>query len=243
MTELANSIRPIRSFVLRQGRMTPAQQIALDSLWGKYGIEAEDAPLNLDAVFGRSAPRILEIGFGMGSSLAEMAAAHPEQDYLGIEVHRPGVGNLLKLIDAHPLSNVRVISADAIEVLDRQIADACLDAVYLFFPDPWPKRRHCKRRIVQPSFVTRIAHKLKPGGCFHLATDWEEYAEQMLRVLSAAPEFANTAGPGNYAPRPAYRPLTKFERRATHEGRDVWDLVFLMGKNTGTHTARLRTHL
>ena len=226
MIELAKLPRPIRSFVLRQGRMTPAQQTALGTLWGKYGIEADTIPLDLDALFGRSAPRILEVGFGMGGSLAEMAAAHPEQDYLGIEVHRPGVGNLLKLIAAHPLNNVRVISADAIEVLDRQIADACLDGVYLFFPDPWHKRRHHKRRIVQPSFVTRIAQKLKPGGCFHLATDWEEYAEQMLRVLSAAPEFVNTAGPGEYAHRPAYRPLTKFERRGHGLGHRVCDLLF-----------------
>jgi len=227
MIEILKSPRPIRSFVLRQGRMTPAQQNALDSLWEKYGIEAGKIPLDLDALFGRSAPRILEIGFGMGSSLAEMAAAHPGQDYLGIEVHRPGVGNLLKLIDAHPLSNVRVISADAIDVLNRQIADACLDAVYLFFPDPWHKRRHHKRRIVQPSFVTRIAQKLKPGGHFHLATDWEEYAGQMLRVLSAAPEFANTAGAGEYAPRPAYRPLTKFEQRGHDLGHRVCDLLFV----------------
>jgi len=226
MIESLKLPRPIRSFVLRQGRMTPAQRSALDTLWEQYGIELGDTQINLDALFGRSAPRILEIGFGMGSSLAEMAAAHPEQDYLGIEVHRPGVGNLLKLIDAHPLSNVRVISADAIEVLN-QIPGACLDAVYLFFPDPWHKRRHHKRRIVQPSFVTRIAQKLKPGGHFHLATDWEEYAEQMLRVLSAAPEFANTAGPGKYAPRPAYRPLTKFERRGHGLGHRVCDLVFV----------------
>lgn len=226
MTDLTNSLRPIRSFVLRQGRMTPAQRIALDTLWEHYGVESGTDFLDLDAVFGRTAPRILEIGFGMGDSLAEMAEAHPEQDYLGIEVHRPGVGNLLKILNARQLTNVRLISADAVEVLNQQIDDASLNAVYLFFPDPWPKRRHSKRRIVQTSFAALIARKLKPGGCFHLATDWEDYAGQMLQVLSAAPEFVNAAGADNYAPRPDYRPLTKFERRGRRLGYQVWDLIF-----------------
>jgi tRNA (guanine-N7-)-methyltransferase len=207
--------------------MTPAQRIALDTLWEHYGIESGDAPLNFDDIFGRHAPRILEIGFGMGDSLAEMAVEHPELDYLGIEVHRPGVGNLLKILNARQLKNVRVICADAVEILNNQIPDTSLDAVYLFFPDPWHKRRHHKRRIVQPPFVELIRSKLKPGGCFHLATDWQEYAEQMLEVLSAIPQFNNAAGAGHYASRPAYRPLTKFEQRGHRLGHQVWDLLFV----------------
>ncbi len=226
MTESANSPRPIRSFVLRQSRMTPAQRRAMNSLLDHYGIEPGNAPLNFDDLFGRAAPRILEIGFGMGDSLAEMAAAHPEQDYLGIEVHQPGVGHLLRVLSERELTNVRVICADAMEVLNGRIPDAALDAVYLYFPDPWPKRRHHKRRILQPPFVELIHKKLKPGGCFHLATDWQEYAEHMLEVLSATPKFSNRAGLGNYAPRPAYRPLTKFEQRGQRLGHQVWDLIF-----------------
>ncbi|MEO5574337.1 MAG: tRNA (guanosine(46)-N7)-methyltransferase TrmB [Gammaproteobacteria bacterium] len=226
MIELAKSPRPIRSFVLRQGRMTPAQRSALDTLWGQYGIEPGTCTLDFHDLFSRNAPRILEIGFGMGSSLAEMAAAHPEQDYLGIEVHRPGIGNLLKNLDTRQLTNVRVICADAVEILNNQIPDASLDAIYLFFPDPWHKRRHHKRRIVQPPFVELIYSKLKPGGCFHLATDWEEYAQQMLEVLTAAPKFTNTSGVNHYAPRPTYRPLTKFEQRGQRLGHQVWDLMF-----------------
>lgn len=185
------------------------------------------APLDLDTLFGRAAPRVLEIGFGMGDALAEMARAHPEQDFLGIEVHRPGVGNLLRLLAEQQSSNVRVICADAVEVLGRYLPDAAFDAIHLFFPDPWPKRRHHKRRIVQPPFVALVAKKLKRGGCFHLCTDWAEYAAQMLEVLDAAPEFANACPADRYAERGA-RPPSKFERRATREGRDVWDLVFLV---------------
>ena len=220
-------MRPIRSYVLRQGRMTAAQREALQLLWEQYGLEAGDDLLDLDAVFGRRAPRVLEIGFGMGDSLAQMALDHPQCDYLGIEVHRPGVGKLLQSAWAHKLGNLRVICADAAEVLHRQIPAGALDAVQLFFPDPWPKRRHAKRRLVQPSFVAQIAEKLKPGGHLHLATDWEDYARHMLEVVGAAPAFSNSAGAGCFAPRPAERPLTKFEQRGHRLGHPVWDLVFV----------------
>lgn len=227
MSQENRPLRPIRSFVLRQGRITPAQREALDTLWERYSVEADGLPLNLDVVFGRRARHLLEIGFGMGDALIALAKAHPEQDYLGIEVHRPGVGKLLKALAAEQLSNVRVICADAVEVLNQQIADAALDAVYLFFPDPWPKRRHHKRRLVQPAFVTLVARKLKPGGYFHLATDWQDYAEHMMEILSACPLFTNVAGAEVYALRPAYRPLTKFEQRGQRLGHPVWDLVFI----------------
>ncbi len=226
MAVAADLMRPIRSFVLRQGRITTAQRAALDTLWHDYVLAPTHTPLDFDSLFGRRATRILEIGFGMGDTLADMAKAHPGQDYLGIEVHRPGVGNLLKLLAADKIGNVRVVCADAVDVLAQHIPDNSLDAVYLFFPDPWPKRRHHKRRLVQTSFVSAIACKLKPGGFFHLATDWEDYAGHMLRVLDAAPEFANTAGQGHYAQRPDYRPLTKFERRGRRLGYAVWDLIF-----------------
>lgn len=206
--------------------MTGAQRAALDNLWHDYGVELADAPLDLDALFGRTAPRVLEIGFGMGDALAEMARAHPEQDFLGIEVHRPGVGNLLRRLAEQRSGNVRVICADAVEVLSRYLPDAALDAVHLFFPDPWPKRRHHKRRIVQPPFVALTAKKLKRGGRFHLCTDWEDYAVQMLEVLEATPVFTSACPAERYATRGA-RPLSKFERRATRAGREVWDLVFL----------------
>lgn len=218
--------RPIRSYVLRQGRITPAQRGALDTLWIRYGVTPADTDLDLDVLFGRHAPRALEIGFGMGDALAAMAEAHPEQDYLGIEVHRPGVGSLLRQIEQRGLSNVRVVCGDAVQALETRISDNSLDAVHLFFPDPWPKRRHHKRRLVQEQFVELIAQKLKPNGVFHFATDWQEYAEQVLDIMSKAPEFRNAAASGNYSPRPEYRPLTKFERRGQRLGHEVWDLIF-----------------
>ena len=223
MTEV---LRTIRSYVLRQGRMTPAQREALDVLWERFGITPADIPRDLDALFGRHAPRILEIGFGMGDALAAMAQANPEQDYLGIEVHRPGVGSLLRQLDVEKLSNVRVLCADAVQVLEQHMPDHSLDAVHLFFPDPWPKRRHHKRRMVQPAFMALVARKLKPGGCFHFATDWQEYAQHVMHLLSGTPEFVNAAGAAHYSPRPDYRPLTKFERRGQRLGHQVWDLIF-----------------
>lgn len=218
--------RTVRSFVRRQGRMTDLQQRALDDLWPKYGLEPGEELLDLDAVFGRSAPRILEIGFGMGDSLADMAEAHPENDYIGIEVHRPGVGRLLSRLDEQASSNVRVFCHDAIEILKKQIADESLDRVLLFFPDPWHKKRHNKRRIVQPEFVEMIRKKLKPGGVFHMATDWQDYAEWMMAIMNQAEGFENMAGAGEYSERPDYRSVTKFERRGHRLGHGIWDLLF-----------------
>lgn len=221
--------RKIVSFVRREGRLTASQQRALTELLPRFGVDVgaqPGAPLDLDAIFGRQAPRVLEIGFGDGASLAQMAAAAPEQDFLGIEVHRPGVGHLLLEIERRGLANVRVICADALDVLERRLPPACLDRVQLFFPDPWPKTRHHKRRILQPEFVALVHDRLRPGGVFHMATDWAPYAGQMLAVMEAAAGFRNRAGPGRYAERPAYRPETKFERRGLRLGHGVWDLVY-----------------
>lgn len=247
MTEdaLKNKHRPIRSFVRREGRLTRGQQRAMDTLWARLGVDTPGAevleaerlaqlaePLDLDELFARDdedvsrAQRVLEIGFGMGQSLADMAAAFPANDYLGIEVHRPGVGTLLRLLEERRLNNVRVICDDAVQVLKHHLPDASLDRVQLYFPDPWHKKKHHKRRIVSPEFTALIARKLKRGGVFHLATDWQDYAEQMLAVLSAAADFRNLAGDGVYSPRPDWRPLTKFEQRGQRLGHGVWDLLF-----------------
>ncbi len=216
--------RHIRSFVLRQGHLSVAQKRAVDALMPRYGIPYQPGQLALDSAFGRNAPKILEIGFGMGGATAEIAQAHPETDYLALEVHTPGVGNLLKLIDEQALNNIRIIQHDAVEVLRDMIADGSLDGVHIFFPDPWHKARHNKRRLIQGPFIAKLVQKLKPGGYIHAATDWQDYAEQMLAVLSAEPQLQNTAA--DYAPRPAYRPLTKFEQRGIKLGHGVWDLVF-----------------
>ena len=201
-----------------------AQQRALDEHFSRFGVAYKNAPLDLDACFGRKAPRILEIGFGMGETTATIAQAHPDNDYLGIEVHTPGVGSLMKRIAEAGLTNIRVIQHDAVEVLEHMLAPASLDGVHLFFPDPWPKKRHHKRRLVQPPLMALVASRLKTGGYFHAATDWENYAEQMLAVLSAEPSLKNTAA--DYAPRPESRPQTKFEARGLRLGHRVWDLVF-----------------
>ena len=216
--------RQIRSFVLRQGRVTNAQRRACEELLPVYGMPFVPAPLDLDRLFGRSAPKILEIGFGMGETTAAIAQAHPENDYLGIEVHTPGVGSLLKQVAELNLKNVRVIQHDAVEVLQQMIAAAALEGVHLFFPDPWPKKRHHKRRLIQPTFVTLLATRMKSGAYLHAATDWEDYAQQMLQVLSAEPALENTTT--DFAQRPASRPETKFERRGVKLGHRVWDLVF-----------------
>ena len=216
--------RPIRSFVLRQGRVSVAQARACAQLLPRYGIPYAPQPLDLERTFGRRAPKILEIGFGMGETTAAIAAAHPENDYLGIEVHTPGVGSLLKRIDERGIGNLRLIQHDAVEVLREMIAPGSLDGAHIFFPDPWPKKRHHKRRLVQPDFVALLASRIKPGGYVHLATDWQEYAEQMLAVLSAEPLLANTAA--GFAPRPDYRTQTKFETRGLKLGHGVWDVVF-----------------
>ena len=210
--------------MLRQGRVSSAQQRACETLLPRYGVTFSAARLDLEQLFGRAAPKILEIGFGMGESTAAIAAAQLENDYLGIEVHTPGVGNLLKLIDAQALPNVRIILHDAVEVLRHMIAPQSLDGIHIFFPDPWPKKRHHKRRLIQPPLVELLTEKLKPGAYLHAATDWHEYAEQILMVFSAAPVLKNTVA--EYAPRPAYRPQTKFETRGLRLGHGVWDIVF-----------------
>jgi tRNA (guanine-N7-)-methyltransferase len=217
--------RKIRSFVRREGRMTRAQQDALARLGDAYLISGNDR-LDLDVVFGRRAPRVMEIGFGMGDSLAAMAKADPHRDYLGVEVHRPGIGSLIMKLEQDGIDNVRIISTDAVEVLQYHLPDACLDALQLFFPDPWPKKRHHKRRLVQPAFVNLLGERLRPGGRLHLATDWENYALQMLEVMEAAPGFENEAGAGQFSPRPSSRPLTKFEQRGGRLGHGVWDLLY-----------------
>ena len=214
----------IRSFVLRQGRVSPAQQRAVDTLMPQFGIVYTAQPLNLDLAFGRAAPKILEIGFGMGDSTATIALAHPENDYLALEVHTPGVGNLLKLIDAQQISNIRIMQHDAVEVLREMIPDGSLYGVHIFFPDPWHKARHNKRRLIQAPFISKLVRKIKPGGYIHVATDWQDYAEQVLSVLNGEPLLENTAA--DYAPRPDYRPLTKFEQRGLRLGHGVWDLLF-----------------
>jgi tRNA (guanine-N7-)-methyltransferase len=216
--------RPIRSFVLRAGRLGPGQARALGELGPRHVLAYRPAPLDLAEAFGRAAPTILEIGFGMGAATAAIAAAHPEFDYLGIEVHTPGVGALLRLIGEQGLANLRIVQHDAVEVLRDMIPEDSLDGVHIFFPDPWPKKRHHKRRLIQPEFVRLLASRIKPGGYLHLATDWEDYAQHMLAVLDAEPLLLNTAP--DYAPRPDYRPLTKFEQRGIKLGHGVWDLLF-----------------
>ncbi len=220
--------RTIKSYVLRQGRLTRGQQQALDQLWSIYGIDFKPGQLDLDTCFKRSAPVILEIGFGNGDSLMQQAASNPQNNYLGIEVHRPGVGHLLRLADDAAIANLRVINHDAIEVLQQQIPDHSLDCVQLFFPDPWHKKRHHKRRIIKAEFIQRVYQKLKSGGLFHLATDWQDYAEHMLAEMEQAKGFSNTAGKENYAENTG-RPSTKFEHRGRRLGHGVWELVYRKG--------------
>ena len=214
----------IRSYVLRQGRVSNAQQRCYDGLMPHYGIPYSAQALSLDTIFGRVAPKILEIGFGMGESTASIAQSYPQNDYLAIEVHTPGVGSLLKQIEEKKLSNIRIIQHDAVEVLRDMLTDQVLDGVHIFFPDPWHKVRHNKRRLIQPPFVAQLVKKLKLGAYLHVATDWEEYAVQVLSVLRAEAQLLNTAE--DYAPRPNYRPLTKFEQRGLKLGHGVWDVVF-----------------
>lgn len=225
MTDLDKS-RRIRSYVLRAGRMTPVQKRALEEHWARWGLEYDGRPLAYDAVFGRAGPVVLEIGFGMGQSLVATAQARPATNFVGIEVHRPGVGKLLHSMATRGVDNIRMYCHDAVEVLRDCIPDASLDEVQVFFPDPWHKKRHNKRRLIQPLFVAQLTRKLKPGGILHLATDWEDYARQMMDVLGAAVGLCNAAGDGQFAPRPPHRPLTKFELRGERLGHGVWDLVF-----------------
>lgn len=218
--------RPIRSFVLRAGRMTDAQQRAYDEGWQRFGIEYTGSALDIDSAFERPGRRVLEIGFGMGQSLVEMAAADPESNFVGVEVHRPGVGKLLHAMGERGVENIRIYCHDAVEVLEHCIAPDSLDTVQIFFPDPWHKKRHHKRRLIQPPFVDLVCSRLRPDGVLHLATDWENYAEQMLEVLDAVAQLENLAGVGHYSPKPGYRPLTKFERRGERLGHGVWDLLY-----------------
>ncbi len=219
--------RPLRSFVLRAGRLGTGQQRALEALGPHYLLPYTAQPIDLAAVFGRHAPRVLEIGFGMGDATAQVAAALPGTDFIGVEVHTPGVGALLKHIGERQLTNLRLVQHDAVAVLDHMLAPASLAGVHIWFPDPWHKKRHNKRRLVQPAFVARLVTRLAPGGYLHCATDWQPYAEQMLEVLAREPQLANTsADPSGYAPRPDWRPLTKFEQRGLKLGHGVWDLVF-----------------
>jgi tRNA (guanine-N7-)-methyltransferase len=211
---------------MRAGRMTDAQQRALQELWPRYGLDYAPQAVDLDALFGRGAPRALEIGFGNGEHLAALAAAHPEHDHLGVEVHPPGVGHLLQLIAAAGLTNVRVSSHDAVEVLAGQIPPASLDEVRVLFPDPWHKKRHHKRRLIQPAFLDLLALRLRPGGILRLATDWEPYAEHMLEVLRAHPAYENLSASGDYVDRDDARAPTRFERRGERLGHVVRDLAF-----------------
>lgn len=216
--------RSIRSFVLRQGHMTAAQQKAIDECWPCFGVDYQEGQTDLNACFGRAGPKVLEIGFGMGVATVEIAKRLPQTDFLAIDVHGPGVGNLLKLIQEQGIRNIRVMRHDAVEVVQNMLPDQSLSGIHVFFPDPWHKKRHNKRRLIQTPFVSRLLPKLQSGGYIHLATDWEDYAVQMLDVLNGFAQLENTAE--TYAPTPDYRPETKFEARGKRLGHGVWDLVF-----------------
>lgn len=218
--------RKIKSFVLRKGRMTTGQQRGWDECWDKWGLPYKEERLDLHSTFGREAPTVLEIGYGMGLSLVAMAKSAPETNFIGIEVHRPGVGSLLNEAHNAEVSNIRTYNHDAVEVLRHCIADNCLSRVQIFFPDPWHKKRHNKRRLIQSHFIETLRPKIATGGIIHLATDWENYAEQMMEVMSGAKGFTNQAGEYAYSKRPDYRPLTKFEQRGQRLGHGVWDLLF-----------------
>ena len=219
-------ISKVKSFVKREGRLTKGQAKALEEYWPTMGIEYTDSPLDLNAAFDNPAPVVLEVGFGMGKSLVEMAQAHPQLNYLGIEVHRPGVGACLSYAGELGVKNLRVMEHDAVEVLKNMIPEGGLHRMQLLFPDPWHKKRHHKRRIVQPDFIALVAEKLAQGGHFHMATDWEPYAEHMLEYMSQSEQFANTSETNDFVPRPDYRPITKFETRGQRLGHGVWDLIF-----------------
>lgn len=219
-------IRKVQSFVKREGRLTKGQAAAIESLWPTMGLDYQPGLIDLDTAFSRAAPTVLEIGFGMGKSLIEMAGKEPEKNFIGIEVHTPGVGACLSEADELGISNIRLFEHDAVQVLKDCIADESLDRVQLYFPDPWHKKRHHKRRIVQPEFAQLLRAKLKIGGIFHMATDWENYAEHMLEVMQSQEGYENTSEANNYVPRPDFRPLTKFEQRGHRLGHGVWDLIY-----------------
>ena len=218
--------RAVRSFVIRGGRATVAQQRALDELWPTYGVEFSAEPADLDGMFGRSAPRMVEIGFGAGEALLAFAQAHPEMNCIGVEVHRPGVGHLLLGAQAAELKNLRIVCHDAVEVLQQQLAPASIQLIHIFFPDPWPKKRHHKRRLIQPAFVELLARVLASGGTLRLATDWEPYAMHMREVIDASAAFVNESSENGFVARNDERPLTRFERRGQRLGHGVWDLSY-----------------
>ncbi len=218
--------KPIRSFVRRQGRKTISQQLSFTQYWPTYGIDYQPSPIDFTQAFGREAPLIVEVGFGMGDSLWQMAKASPELNFLGIEVHEPGVGHLISMLVKEEITNVRVMCHDAVEIFKHAIAPATVSRLQIYFPDPWPKKRHHKRRLIQPSFLDLCVPLLQAQGIIHCATDWENYAEQMLEVLSAREDLKNVAGVNQYSERPAYRPQTKFETRGQRLGHGIWDLLF-----------------
>ncbi|WP_434778237.1 tRNA (guanosine(46)-N7)-methyltransferase TrmB [Neisseria sp. Ec49-e6-T10] len=224
LAEHDNHQRTIKSFVLRQGHLSTSQAKAIEQLMPKWGVAYQDHLLDLEQTFNRSAPKVLEIGFGMGTATVQIAQTIPQTDFLGIEVHSPGVGNILKLIEESQISNLKIIQHDAVEVVQHMLADDSLTGIHIYFPDPWHKKRHHKRRLIQLPFIEMLVPKLKTGGYIHLATDWENYAEQMLEVLNQHPQLHNTAE--QYAPKPAYRPLTKFEARGIKLGHGVWDIIY-----------------
>ena len=230
--------RTIRSYVLRQGRLTTGQAKALERYWPEYGVDSSPVELDLDRLFGRVAPRVLDIGTGMGETLVELARLNPGNDYLAVEVHRPGVGNLLRLAAGRGLTNIRVIRHDVMDVLKHQLGQQCLDEVYLFFPDPWPKKRHHKRRLVQPAFLDLLKARLKQHARLFLASDWEDMARHMLEICDADSGLANLAGPGHFSPRPAWRPVTKFENRGRGLDLKAWDLCYCLSGSRETIRSR-----
>jgi len=218
--------RPVRSFVLRGGRLTAGQKRALDEFWPRFGIEKDDSVLDFGVLFGNDNPVIMEIGFGNGDATWQMAQANPAENYLGVEVHQPGVGHLLLKMEQHGITNIRIANDDAVEFLQIRVSEASLAGVRIYFPDPWPKKRHHKRRIIQPAFVDLLTSRMRPGAILHLATDWEPYAEFMLEVMQSADGFVNLSPTGNFSGKPEWRPETKYERRGERLGYRVRDLLF-----------------
>ena len=218
--------RRIRSYVIRGGRMTAAQEQAYSAHWSKWGLSVDQGLVDIEAEFGRSACRVLEIGFGMGASLAEMAEKDSNTDFIGVEVHPPGVGKLMHIMNERGIDNIRIFCHDAVEVIQNNLEDSSFDTIQIFFPDPWHKKRHHKRRLIQPEFIEKLRRKLKPGGCLHMATDWQNYAEHMLEILNDSSGYLNLSADRTYIERPSNRPLTKFEQRGERLGHGVWDLKF-----------------